>query len=108
MLTAINRVHLKNGPFVSEGGYEYNLVLIAVLLGLVEVGPGSPSLDEARGSDAHGTKWALLSLLMGGLGAVGAHLAAEATPAPEQAPGQSASPAEPEPTAPVDPAQAPA
>src|ERR1700737_568992 len=28
MLTAINRVHLKNGPWVSNGGYEYNLVLI--------------------------------------------------------------------------------
>src|SRR5438270_999598 len=29
MLTAINRVHLKNGPWVSNGGYEYNAVLIA-------------------------------------------------------------------------------
>jgi putative oxidoreductase len=104
MLTAINRVHLKNGPFVSDGGYEYNAVLIGLLLALVETGPGSPSVDEARGSEAHGTKWALLSLLMGVLGAAGAHLAAEATPAPQQAPGQTPSAAEPEPTAPLDPA----
>jgi putative oxidoreductase len=104
MLTAINRVHLKNGPFVSDGGYEYNAVLIGLLLALVETGPGSPSIDEARGSQAHGPKWALLSLLMGILGAAGAHRVAEATPAPEQAPGQVPSPAEPEPTAPLDPA----
>ena len=36
MLTAINRVHLKNGPWASNGGYEYNVVLIATLLALVE------------------------------------------------------------------------
>ena len=29
MLTAIHRVHLKNGPWVTDQGYEYNLVLIA-------------------------------------------------------------------------------
>src|SRR5436305_12221204 len=26
MLTAIHRVHLKNGPWVTSGGYEYNAV----------------------------------------------------------------------------------
>src|SRR6185312_16405913 len=36
MLTAINRVHLKNGPWVTDQGYEYNLVLIAVTLALAE------------------------------------------------------------------------
>src|ERR1700710_2714361 len=29
MITAIRTVHLKNGPWASDGGYEYNLVLIA-------------------------------------------------------------------------------
>src|SRR3954452_17714192 len=28
MLTAIRTVHLKNGPWAANGGYEYNLVLI--------------------------------------------------------------------------------
>ena len=65
MLTAINRVHLKNGPFVSDGGYEYNLVLIAAVLALTETGPGSPSIDDARGSEANGPKWAMLALLDG-------------------------------------------
>jgi putative oxidoreductase len=105
MLTAINRVHIKNGPFVSEGGYEYNVVLIAAVLALTEVGPGWPSVDEARGSQAHGTKWALLALIMGALGAAGAHAVAEMAPAAPQEP----SPAEttpPESAAAVDPAQA--
>ena len=93
MLTAINRVHIKNGPFVSDGGYEYNVVLIALLLALTETGPGSPSFDDAVDSQAHGTKWALLALLTGALGAAGAHAVAQAAaPAPEP----------PAPEAPVD------
>ena len=35
MLTAINRVHLKNGPWVSNGGFEYNAVRLPRLLPLV-------------------------------------------------------------------------
>jgi putative oxidoreductase len=108
MLTAINRVHIKNGPFISDGGYEYNVVLIAILLALNETGPGSPSVDEARGSEAHGTKWALLTLLMGAIGAAGAHLVAEAAPAPEPAEPPSApeEPGSPAPATAADPAQA--
>jgi putative oxidoreductase len=111
MLTAINRVHIKNGPFVADGGYEYNVVLIAIVLALTEIGPGSPSIDEARGSEAHGGKWALLALLMGALGAAGAHAVAEATAPPE--PAAPAAPAAPEaesadaPAAPQEPAPTP-
>ena len=54
MLTAINRVHLKNGPWAGNGGYEYNLVLIAAALALVEVGPGALSLDGRAGASAPG------------------------------------------------------
>ena len=32
MLTAIKTVHCKNGPWLSNGGYEYNVVLIAAAL----------------------------------------------------------------------------
>ena len=86
MLTAINRVHLKNGPWVANQGYEYNLVLIAVALALAETGPGSPSIDDAIGAKWHGPKWAFRSLVLGILGAVGAHIVAESTPAPEPQP----------------------
>jgi putative oxidoreductase len=95
MLTAINRVHLKNGPWVSDGGYEYNAVLIGALLALVEAGPGSPSIDSARGSEAHGPGWALVSFLLGIAGAAGAHAYAESQAAPAEPP---ASPAPATPT----------
>jgi len=81
MLTAIHRVHLKNGPWVASGGYEYNLVLIAAVLALAETGPGSPSIDEARGSRMHGPGWALGALLLGALGAAGANVVAGSAPA---------------------------
>ena len=86
MLTAINRVHLKNGPWVTNQGYEYNLVLIAAALALAETGPGSPSIDDAVGASWHGPKWAFRALVLGILGAVGAHIVAESAPAPEPQP----------------------
>jgi putative oxidoreductase len=88
MLTAIHRVHLKNGPWVTDQGYEYNLVLIAAALSLAETGPGAPSVDDARGSSMYGPKWALISLVLGALGAAGAHVVAGSgsAPDPEQTP----------------------
>jgi|SRR5438067_4476788 len=85
MLTAINRVHLKNGPWNSNGGYEYNLVLIGALLALAEEGPGSLALSE----DPHGPAWAAAALTAGVIGAAGAHAYAAAQPEPQ--------PAQPEP-----------
>jgi putative oxidoreductase len=86
MLTAINRVHLKNGPWVTNGGYEYNIVLIAAVLALVEVGPGEISFDHLLNNERTGAKWTLLAAALGAAGAVGAHLAAESYPAPVEAP----------------------
>ncbi len=81
MITAIQRVHLSKGPWITNGGYEYNVVLIAAALALAETGPGSPSIDSARGSEAHGPKWAVLALLLGIIGAAGARAVNEAAPA---------------------------
>lgn len=80
MMTAIQRVHLSKGPWATDGGYEYNVVLIAATLALAETGPGSPSVDSARGSDMHGPVWAALALLLGALGSAGAHAANQAAP----------------------------
>jgi putative oxidoreductase len=80
MLTAIHRVHAKNGPWSSNGGYEYNLVLIAAALALAEVGPGALSLDAARGRERSGSGWALAALAVGALGAIGSYAAAAAQP----------------------------
>src|SRR5215217_8425312 len=51
MLTAMRKVHLKNGPWVASGGYEYTAVLLAALVALAELGPGSWSLDAALGTE---------------------------------------------------------
>jgi putative oxidoreductase len=91
--------HLKNGPWVTNQGYEYNLVLIAAALALAETGPGSPSIDSAIGAKWHGPKWAILSLLGGIAGAVGAHVVAESAPAPEPQPDAPATDAAAEPQA---------
>lgn len=48
MLTALRKAHAKNGPWVTEGGYEYNLVLVAAMTALADAGPGRPSVDAAR------------------------------------------------------------
>ena len=47
MVTAIRKVHLENGPWVTGNGYEYNLTLIAAMTAITETGPGRPSVDEA-------------------------------------------------------------
>jgi putative oxidoreductase len=98
MVTAIEKVHAKNGPWVTSGGYEYNVVLIAAALALAETGPGPISLDAALGKQRTGSKWALFALLSGIAGAFGARQAAAAQPAPAPAP--EAEPAQaPEPVA---------
>jgi putative oxidoreductase len=75
MITAIRKVHLPKGPWVMEGGYEYNLVLIAALLALAEEGPGDVSLDAALGIERTGLTWGLFAL---GLGAGASTAAIEA------------------------------
>jgi putative oxidoreductase len=93
MLTAIHRVHLKNGPWVADQGYEYNLVLIAACAALAETGPGSPSVDDALGIKTNGPGAAALALVLGALGAVGAKAVADAAPAPEPTPQDDPAPA---------------
>lgn len=105
MLTAIHRVHLKNGPWATNGGYEYNAVLIAAVLALAEVGPGEVSLDHLLGTERSGPAWALLAAAMGVVGAVGAHQAAAAYPAPPAPPAEPANDAGP--AAPAEPAGEP-
>ncbi len=86
MITAIDTVHAKNGPWLSKGGYEYNAVLIAAVLALVEVGPGALSLDGTLGRERSGTGWMLASALTGVLGALGARASRGLPPAPAPAP----------------------
>jgi putative oxidoreductase len=73
MVTAIITVHGTKGFFTQDGGYEFNLVLIAAAFALAGVGPGAWSLDNALDISWTGTGWALVALgagLLGGIGAV--------------------------------------
>jgi putative oxidoreductase len=65
MITAIRKVHLPNGPWAANGGYEYNVALIAALVALAEDGPGPLSLDALLGVQRKGSAWGLLALLLG-------------------------------------------
>jgi putative oxidoreductase len=89
MVTAIRKVHWTNGPWVTNGGYEYNAVLIAAVAALVEAGPGDFSLDEELGLDLAGPAWTVAALAGGALGS----LAATATSAPAPPPSGDDSPA---------------
>jgi putative oxidoreductase len=70
MITAIRKVHAPNGPWATKGGYEYNLVLLAVVFALADAGPGRPSLDDARGRRHAGLGWALVQLAAGAAGSI--------------------------------------
>ena len=74
MTTAIRKVHASKGPWVTQGGFEYNAVLIAAMVALAESGPGAPSVDSALLPKMKGTGWALLAL---GAGVAGSYLATE-------------------------------
>jgi putative oxidoreductase len=114
MTTAIRKVHFKNGPWSTNGGYEYNLVLIGAMVALADLGPGELSLDSALGIELNGPLVALLALVGGAAGstvltrAPAAGGSPEPTPAPpapdgpaaaEPAPAESPAAAEPAPIA---------
>lgn len=69
MAVAIHKVHAKNGVWVSEGGFEYNLVLAAAAFALAAEGPGAISLDERLGLRLAGLPAALAELALALVGA---------------------------------------
>jgi putative oxidoreductase len=72
MVIAVYKVHLSKGFFVTNGGFEFNLVLAAAAFALAGTGAGAWSLDHALGIHDAGTGWALGALGVGILGALGA------------------------------------
>jgi putative oxidoreductase len=69
MLVALT-VHIKNGFFAQNGGYEYTIVLGVAALSVAFTGPGSLSLDALLGNHFSGTFWGIAALLAGVLGGV--------------------------------------
>lgn len=91
MAVAIAKVHLKNGLWVTEGGAEYNLLIIAAAFALTEHGSTFPAVDGLITKRRKGFGWALFELALG-VGAAAAvvtaaersaeAIAASAQPAP--------------------------
>jgi putative oxidoreductase len=72
MVVAVGTVHWKNGLWVTNGGYEFNLVLWTVAIAVAASGPGRFSLDSALGwvDNLAGVWWGVGVLavsLLGGL-----------------------------------------
>src|SRR5262245_40031836 len=70
MVVAVGSIHIKNGFFNTGGGWEYNLVLVAAVLGIAFTGPGPFSLDAAVGYQLDGLRWGVAALALGVLAGV--------------------------------------
>jgi putative oxidoreductase len=74
MATAVRKVHWKNGPWNSNRGYEYNVLLTAGLLAIVDDGPGILSVDAVVGK----SRWGFANMIFAlGAGLAGSLLAVE-------------------------------
>jgi putative oxidoreductase len=62
MLVAIATVHWRNGFFNSNGGYEFNLLIVAAAIALAFTGPGTISIDDLAGWALAGPEWGLAAL----------------------------------------------
>jgi putative oxidoreductase len=56
MVTAIGGVHLPNGFFAANRGYEYPMALLAMALGLLISGGGQASVDKALSGGGRGRR----------------------------------------------------
>ena len=70
MVIAIWTAHASKGLWAAEGGYEYNLVLLAAVFALSAIGAGAWSLDHVFALSLSGTGWALGELAAGAAGAL--------------------------------------
>jgi putative oxidoreductase len=61
-------VHMKNGFFAQNSGYEYAIVLGVAALGVALTGPGTFSLDALFGNHLSGTLWGIAASFVGVLG----------------------------------------
>lgn len=75
MLVAVAKVHFSKGLWVTNGGYEYNLVLVAAAFAVAAIGAGKWSLDHVLKLHVAGAGWGLAALgagLLAGLLALAA------------------------------------
>jgi putative oxidoreductase len=65
MTVAVSKVHGRNGPWITKGGYEYNATLIAVAFALAAAGPGRAAIDGRLLRRRAGLGWAFGQLALG-------------------------------------------
>jgi putative oxidoreductase len=65
MAVAIRKVHQKNGIWAADGGFEYNLTLMAAAFALAVEGPGLLSLDGILRRQRSGLRWGVVEVLLG-------------------------------------------
>ncbi|MGE5112246.1 MAG: DoxX family protein, partial [Acidobacteriaceae bacterium] len=70
MIVAAFSAHIKQGFFITSGGFEYTFVLSAAALTLAFTGPGSLSLDAILGRSWSGVLWGLGAMLTGILASI--------------------------------------
>lgn len=85
MIVAVMTVHVKNGFFNTNGGYEFNLVLAVAALSVAFTGPGALSLDAALGLGMAGVAWGAVAALVAVAGAASQLLQRRPAPATETA-----------------------
>ena len=81
MTTATLTAHRGKGPWVSDGGYEYPLVMIAVALALATGGGGEYALDSVLELGLTGEGWGFGSVGVGIAGGITAALSGQLAPA---------------------------
>jgi putative oxidoreductase len=99
MAVAVRKVHLANGVWVTNGGFEYNAVLMAALFAITAAGPGTAALDEGH----TGAGWALAEFAAGLIASEAILRFADSRPAPaadaQQAAEAASGQADPQPSA---------
>ena len=85
MVVAGWTVHKDNGFFIVKSGWEYNLVLAAVAIGVAMAGPGKYSLDWSLGIEFAFEPWLafFVSAVLGAAAGIGLLVACYRPPAPE-------------------------
>jgi len=67
MLNAAVAVHAKNGPWITNGGWEYTAILATCAAAIAFIGPGVVSLDNAFGSYEDGVIAGVTAIVLGGV-----------------------------------------
>ena len=81
MVTAIGSVHLPKGFWVTDGGFEYNLMILCSAAALAFTGPGAYSLDAVQGLELFGWLPGIVAVIAGFVLGGGALASRRAAPA---------------------------